>query len=89
MAAAAPRPALLGALLAREPAARPTAEAAGAMIARDAADGEEGRRQLREAVEEAVAAGPQKAEDDDDAAEECVGRAEREEMEERPRRGND
>ena len=87
VAAAAPAAAaLLGALLAREPAERPTAEAAGAMDwVRDAADGEEGRRRLREAVEEAVAAGPQKGEEeDDDAAEEAAwAEAEREEMEER------
>ena len=87
VAAAAPAAAaLLGALLAREPAARPTAEATGTMEwVRDAADGEEGRRQLREAVEEAVAAGPQKGEEeDDDAAEEAAwAEAEREEMEER------
>jgi serine/threonine protein kinase len=87
VATAAPAAAaLLGALLAREPAERPTAEAASAMEwVRDAADGEEGRRQLREAVEEAVAAGPQKGEEeDDDAAEEAAwAEAEREEMEER------
>ena len=85
VAAAAPAAAaLLGALLAREPAARPTAEAAGAMEwVRDAADGEEGRRQLREAVEEAVAAGRHKGVEDDAAEEAAWAEAEREEMEER------